>query len=309
MKRFLTLVVTALALACAAVGVVPARSANATALIARRVLVISVDGLRSDALLRANAPVMRGLMDRGAFTMWAQTTAVAVTLPSHTSMLTGVTPEKHGIVWNNDLPLGIHKYSKRPTLFELARKAGFTTAMVAGKSKFSALAKPVTLDWSYVPPKAVGSDEIVTDTTVRLIERHQPQVLFVHLPTVDTAGHDHGWGSKEQLAAIADADRCIGRILGALRRRRLLDSTLIIVSSDHGGAGKKHGRDDPRSRIIPWIAAGPGVRRNVDLTLYADLNVRTEDTFATTCALLGIVVPGPIDGRPVSQILETRRAP
>ncbi len=54
--------------------------------------------------LRAEMPNLRGLMKRGAFTFWAETTDVAVTLPSHTSMLTGVTPEKHGIHWNSEDP-------------------------------------------------------------------------------------------------------------------------------------------------------------------------------------------------------------
>jgi arylsulfatase A-like enzyme len=83
----------------------------------------------------------------------------------------------------------------------------------------------------------------------------------------------------------------------------LLDSTVVLVTSDHGGAGRTHGPDDPRSREIPWIIAGPGIRGNLDLTTDADLDIRTEDTFATLCYLLGIDVPQPIDGRPVTQIL------
>jgi predicted AlkP superfamily pyrophosphatase or phosphodiesterase len=46
-----------------------------------RVLLVSIDGLRPDALLRADAPVIRGLMKRGSYTFWAQTTDMAVTLP------------------------------------------------------------------------------------------------------------------------------------------------------------------------------------------------------------------------------------
>jgi len=269
----------------------------------RRVLLVSIDGLRPDVLLRARAPVLRSLMARGCFTMWAQTTALAVTLPSHASMLTGVSPEKHRILWNTDVPPARLVYPARPTLFELASRAGFTTAMVAGKSKFSALAKPGTLRWSFVPETGVISDEAVTDTATRFIALHAPQVLFVHLPAVDTAGHEHGWGSEGQLLAVERADRCVGRLLEALRERRLVDSTLVIVSADHGGAGRSHGPGDPRSRFIPWIVTGPGVRKNVDLALYADLSVRTEDTFATICALLGILPDGPVDGHPVYEIL------
>lgn len=273
-----------------------------------RAMIVSIDGLRPDCLLRADAPNLRGLMNRGSFTMWAWTTDMATTLPSHVSMLTGVPPSKHGITWNSDRPLRARVDPSRPTLFELAHAAGYTTAMIAGKSKFHGLEKPGTLDWSFVPLLPATSDDVVTDRAVRMIEEHEPQVLFVHLPNVDTAGHDRGWGSDPQLAAIATADRCVGRLLAALEARRLLDSTFVLVSADHGGAGTSHGAGDWRSRFIPWIAAGPGVRRNQDLTTIADLEVRTEDTFATACDLLGLPIPEGTDGRPVVEILEAKVA-
>jgi predicted AlkP superfamily pyrophosphatase or phosphodiesterase len=268
-----------------------------------RILLVSVDGLRPDVLLRARAPVLRGLMDHGCFTMWAQTTPMAVTLPSHVSMLTGVPPEKHQITWNSDRRPVSPTYPVRPTLFQLASQAGFSTAVVAGKSKFSALAAPGALRWSYIPVGRGASDEAVTDSAAGIVALHAPQVLFVHLPGVDAAGHHYGWGSEEQLQAVEVADRCVGRLLEALRERHLADSTVVFVSADHGGAGESHGPDDPRSRSIPWIVSGPGIRRNVDLTLSADLNIRTEDTFATICWLLGILPAEPVDGHPVREIL------
>jgi arylsulfatase A-like enzyme len=65
-----------------------------------------------------------------------------------------------------------------------------------------------------------------------------------------------------------------------------------------------HGPNDPRSRHIPWIVVGPGVRANYDLTRAADLHVNTEDTFATACYVLGIPLPADIDGKPVLAIFE-----
>jgi len=269
-----------------------------------RVLVVSVDGLRPDALLRANAPVLRALMARGSFTMYAATTDVAVTLPSHVSMLTGVVPEKHGITWNGDFPKGIPVYPSRPTLFDLAHQAGLTTAMAAGKSKFATLARPGSLDRWYAPRQGSVPDEAVADTAVRWIAAHRPQVLFVHLPEGDRVGHAQGWGSPEHLRTIESADRQLGRVLQALAMTGLLDSTAVIVSCDHGGAGRNHGAGDVRSRLIPWIAAGPGLRRDFDLTLVPERNVRTEDTFATACALLGLPLPPDLDGRPVVEAYE-----
>ena len=253
-------------------------------------------------MLRAKAPVIRALLARGSFTAYARTTDVAVTLPSHVSMLTGVPPEKHGIVWNNDRPVDHALYPAWPTLFELARQAGYTTAMVAGKSKFHALERPRTLSWSFVPDRTVVEDETVADTAALWIGRYRPQVLFVHLPGVDSAGHQFGWGSPEQVAAVEAADACIGRVIDALRDQGELDSTLVIVTSDHGGAGRSHGADDPRSRYIPWIAAGPGVCGGIDLTIHADLSIDTEDTFATAAYVLGIAPPRPVDGHAVAEI-------
>jgi arylsulfatase A-like enzyme len=224
-------------------------------------------------------------------------------------MLTGVTPAKHGVEWNRDLPLSQRVYPARPTLFELAKRAGYTTAMAAGKSKFSALAVPGTLNWSFVPPIAAIPDSIVTLVVLRWIAAHPPDVLFVHLPGVDLAGHDQGWGSPRQLAAVENADRCVGRILDALRARHLLESTVVLVTADHGGAGTSHGPDDPRSRHIPWILAGPGVRPDYDLTRDAGLVIRTEDSFATLCAVLEIAIPDGTDGRVVAQALEPMLAP
>src|SRR5215204_6137965 len=71
----------------------------------KHALIISVDGLRPDLLLRAKAPRMQGMLDRGSYSLWARTTPGSITLPSHVSMLTGVPPEWHGIMWNGELPL------------------------------------------------------------------------------------------------------------------------------------------------------------------------------------------------------------
>jgi predicted AlkP superfamily pyrophosphatase or phosphodiesterase len=270
----------------------------------RKIVIISVDGLRPDLALRANTPNIHALMNAGSFTLWARTTAESVTLPSHTSMLTGVTPVKHEIQWNYDLPLIHPVYPAYPTIFELAHQAGYTTAMAAGKPKFINLAKPRTLDWIFIPSSQTAEDLEVAAQAVEMILAHQPDLLFVHLPSVDATGHMYGWASDEQMDAIAEADESIGLILWALDQRNLRDSSFILVTADHGGAGLSHGPDDPRSRNIPWIAVGPGIRRNVDLTSYPNLVINTEDTFSTAAYLLGIPILKNVDGKPVMEIID-----
>ena len=160
--------------------------------------------------------------------------------------------------------------------------------------------------WAYLPPDEPVDDALVAARGVEILRQHKPNVLLVHLPGVDTAGHEKGWGSPEQLAAVARADAALGVVLDAVRDAGLEPATLVIATADHGGAGRDHWGDDPRSRIIPWVARGPGVRRNHDLTRYIPLLVRTEDTFATACGALGIPIPADSDGRFVGEILQRR---
>jgi len=292
------------------------------------VLVIGIDGLRPDRLLLADAPVLHGLMKTGTYTMWARTTPLAVTLPSFTSMMTGVNPRKHGIDWDREMPFIAPLYSKVPTIFELASNVGYVTAMVSGKSKFSALAKPGTITHLFLPkvdpavtiaswskpaksPEELAfsaqehvADPVVVDEAVKFIESFKPNFLFIHLPQVDTVGHAKGWGSPEQLEQIGKTDVLVGQVLAALDHAGVRESTVVIISADHGGQGLTHGPDDPRSRYIPWIVSGPTVRKGFDLTQIAALDVRTEDTCATACWLLGLALPANFDGTPLRQAFE-----
>jgi arylsulfatase A-like enzyme len=277
----------------------------------QHVVLISIDGLRPDLALRANMPTLRGMLRDGAYTFWAKTTAVSVTLPSHTSMVTGVRPDKHGITWNSDLPFSEPVYPKRPTVMEMATAAGYVTAMVAGKSKFATLNRPGTITHVFVPAEANSSVDYqaVATHAAEFIANYKPDLLFIHFPDVDATGHSKGWGSDAQIATIEKVDGALARVFAALDSAGLRTSTLVILSADHGGAGLTHGADDARSRHIPWIAVGPGVKRGYDLTQLADLEIRTEDSAATICYLLGLPQQPYFDGKPVLAAFETETAP
>ena len=104
------------------------------------------------------------------------------------------------------------------------------------------------------------------------------------------------------MTAIAQADEAVGLVLDALTDLKLTESTLIILTADHGGAEKGHDTNDPRSHFIPWIASGPGVHHDYDLTRSSRQTIRTEDTFATACAFLGIRPGDEVLGKPVFEI-------
>lgn len=268
----------------------------------KHVVIISMDGMRSDVLLRAKCPSVRALTERGSFTFWAESTDVAITLPTHVSMFTGLPPAKHRITWNDDRDVEPAMLAA-PTLFDLTKKAGYSNAMVVGKSKLSILAKPGMVDWLSVPEKKVKPDALtVSARGIEILRQHRPGVLFLHYPDPDSIGHSAGWGSPAQVEVADKADQAIGNIVAALRELKLAEKTLLIVTADHGGSGKSHGAKVAFSHYIPWIAVGPGVRENYDLTLESGLTVHVVDVFATTLSFLGVTAPADVEGKPVGAI-------
>jgi arylsulfatase A-like enzyme len=250
--------------------------------------------------LRASTPRLRGLCSSGCYSFWAETVPEAYTLPPHVSMLTGCPVAKHGVSWNHYIE---ESYPNVPTLFEVAKGAGYSTALVAGKMKFIALTRPGTLDWHYLPPDEPVRDDEIAAQAEHILREHQPTLLVVHFPDVDNIGHESGWGSAEQMEAIQRADKAVGLLLNVVSQLGLADSTLIIITSDHGGAGKGHDENDPRSHFIPWIASGPGLRQDFDLTRVLERPVQIQDTFATICALLSIPPGEANEGRPILEIV------
>src|ERR1700743_1967001 len=161
--------------------------------LAHHVMVISIDGCRPDALLRSDAPNVRELMKRGSFTFWARTTDIAITLPSHTSMMTGVPPEVHGILVNEEKPGQPIPYPAVPTLFEVAKARGYSTALFSTKRKFDTLARPGSVDWSFIARESTSPDDLgIASKAADAIRQHQPGVTMVHLGNCDIVGHSIG---------------------------------------------------------------------------------------------------------------------
>lgn len=254
----------------------------------RRVLILSVDGLRPDIISLAPMPNLMNLMQISAYTLSAQTIRPSVTLPSHASMLGGYCPSVHGVDWNDYIPaLG---YAIGTDLFDIAHAAGLQTVMVVGKEKLRQVTEPQSVDsFVYVNNReSVIVDELLADF---------PQdfgVLFIHFPLVDGMGHLYGWLSSEQLSVAFRADEALGRLLAELDTRNLRSETLIIITADHGGHNHTHGSSMPEDMTIPWIASGPGIQPKQLTTA-----VHTMDTAATAAFALGLDAPADWNGVPV----------
>lgn len=260
------------------------------------VIIISLDGLRPDLLLQAETTNLKAVWQGGAFSWSAQTVFPSVTLPSHSSMLSGVTIAKHGMTWNTWEPS--QGFISVLTVFSIAHQAGLSTAAVVGKTKLQHLASPDVVDYFSIP----GSEaEPIGQAAAKYFLTCRPAVMFVHFPDLDSAGHTYGWMSPEQFDAIRRVDQALTPLLSGLGTTHLLSQTLIIVSADHGGHDRTHGTDLPADMTIPWIAFGARVKQNYRI----QTEIKTYDTAATTLFVLGLPIPESWDGRPITEAFMT----
>ncbi|GAB4455803.1 MAG: alkaline phosphatase [Anaerolineae bacterium] len=247
-------------------------------------------------------PNLNRLRQNGASSLTAQTVEMpAATLIAHASMLSGMTPDLHGIYWNEHAPdLG---KVRGPTVFSVAHDAGKRTAMIVGKVKLDHINLPNSVDYWYVG----DSDLDVKNHAVNMIqtEPELPNVFFIHFPDVDWQGHKTGWESDEQNAVISRTDGYVDDIVQALNAKGYLETTLIIVTSDHGGHEMSHYSDSPEDRTIPWLAIGPGVPRGVPL----ERPINIQDTAPTVLSALNLTPPPPWNGQVITEIFNGRASP
>jgi predicted AlkP superfamily pyrophosphatase or phosphodiesterase len=240
-----------------------------------RVVLISIDGLMpssyTDPALAAQTPHLRALAARGIWADGVVGVLPTVTYPSHTTLITGVDPARHGIYDNQILdPEGRSNGAwywyanaiKVPTLPMAARARGLRAAAVTW---------PVTIgmDLDVNAPEYIGSrheeslgmlrvlsqppglldaaanlrgkpfgwpqtDRDRTDLASYIIRSHDPHVLLVHLIGLDSAQHNAGPGSPEALRAMREIDGYVGEIIDSVRAAGRADATTVAVVSDHG---------------------------------------------------------------------------
>lgn len=268
-----------------------------TASITRNVILVSIDGLRPDAIKKFEAATLLRLMREGSYSLTARTIMPSSTLPSHTSMLSGEPPEQHHVTWNNVVTAekDLVDFS---TVFSVARAHGYRTAAFFSKAKFSPLQLPGSLDYSQAPGGWWGkwaSTRTVGDIKTYL-KTEKPNLLFVHLPDPDTAGHSSGWMSAAYGRAVHATDKALDDLLDAADEAYGEDNYSVVVTADHGGHGYGHGTSDPLDVTIPWIAWGRGVDSG---EMEEAVTINTFDTAPTVLWMLGVAKPEAWDGVPV----------
>lgn len=241
-------------------------------------VVISIDGLKPDYVLEADRyglkiPNLRRLQKEGTFATGVRGVLPTVTYPSHTTLVTGVSPAKHGIIANQPFdPFrrnheGWYWYAediKVPTLWDIATKAGMVTSSVnwpvtvganiqynivqywrAGTSEdqklIRALSTPGLLSEAerHLGLYPDGEDDTVRGDQRRaafniyLLEKKRPDLHFCYFTGLDSTQHRNGPNTSPTYAALETIDGLIGQVWAAAEHT-YTGQVILCVVSDHG---------------------------------------------------------------------------
>ena len=275
----------------------------------QNVLLITIDTLRADALSSYGGPAQTPTLDRlaaeGARFTFAHAHAV-VTLPSHTSILSGLLPYEHGMRDNS----GFRVRAGTPTLATRLKARGFSTGAFVGGF-------PLTKRFGLTPgfdvyddqmPETRGAVEIsmperpAVDVVSRAVswigQQQAPFFGWVHLfdphspyhPPQDLAST---YASQPYYGEVAAVDRALTPLID--RVRSLSRPTLVIVTADHGESLGDHGElthgmfaYEPTLRVPLIVASVFGQDDEPAGGIVVDTPVRHVDIVPTILDALGI---------------------
>jgi len=241
---------------------------------ANRVVIISLDGFAGWALDDPYLPVptLRRLAAAGAVAKGMRPVNPSVTWPNHTSLVTGVTPARHGVLFNGSLIrqpgvapriepwLDKTEMVRGETLYDIAHARGMTTAQVDWVAIYNA--PTITWEFRERPPAGGGGaiaaemvkaglvsqeevdtfatrnilfkDLVWTRAAVHILREHRPNLLLFHLLALDSTQHRYGPRTPAAMTSMALLDTQVGAVVRTLEETGLAASTTIFVVSDHG---------------------------------------------------------------------------
>jgi predicted AlkP superfamily pyrophosphatase or phosphodiesterase len=220
----------------------------ASSAVAQRVLLISLDGFRWDYVDRAPAVRLRRLAARGVRADRLIPAFSSKTFPNHYTLVTGLTPEEHGIVANvmRDPELGLFRTSdvqaqRDPrwwggepiwvTAEKQGRRAG-SFFWPGSETRIDGVGPTWYKRYQHDLPHRDRIDGVLE--WLALPPDSAPAVITLYFSDTDDAGHRFGPEATETDSAIARVDRAIGALADGIARLGLTDVVNIIVVADHG---------------------------------------------------------------------------
>lgn len=269
---------------------------NAGEPLAKRVIVVVIDGCRLDRFHEAEKPYLESVMAGGTVFDKVETTYPARTVVCFSSMFTGASPESHGIKSNLVLKFGL----KVESIFDVLRRNGKTGRLVGIAHLIDSFGDDVASVTSVAHNDKI--DQNLISQAKAELEKHDPELLILQLLAVDQNGHVRGTYYPEYVERIEITDTLIAEFMGWCEERGYLDHAAVILMADHGqgiGIGA-HGHLSEGERFVPFAMWGAGVANAGNIKSPKSIL----DVAPTISYLLGVEPPAGSTGRVLKEGLE-----
>lgn len=215
------------------------------------VVLISIDGFRSDYIDHYKPKYLRKLARSGVRAKWMTPSFPTKTFPNHYTIATGLYPENHGIVANNmyDPEFGsVFTLRKREEvqngrwwggepIWVTAEKQGQKAAAFffpGTETKIAGFEPSIWNTYDGSIPNSVRVNTLLSWFDLPTGQR--PTMMTLYFSDVDDAGHRYSPSSKEARNAVKSVDQSIKQLLTGLKKRGIRDNVNLIIVSDHGMA-------------------------------------------------------------------------
>lgn len=255
--------------------------------VSEKVVVLNIDGCRLDRFYEAKLPFLTSLQKESSyFPQGIQTVYRALTNPAFASILTGASPEIHGIRSNN-----LGQTIKVEALPDLIKTKLYGSMHIKHLSRPYWNTKIVSL-----PTHSIyKSDEIMFGWLKEDLQKQDNTRLFVaDISETDFLAHAYGSESAQYLDSLKRTDRRIEEFFLWLKEKNILDDTIVIICSDHGIVRIDHSYLlFDAEKYVPFIITGKGIKKDNSLEYEASIM----DIAPTISYLLGIRYPDRCKGR------------
>ena len=274
----------------------PAEPEEAEGFVYERVVLLGVDGA-GNFFNKTDTPNLDRIFENGAVSHDVLTSDPTISAECWGSMLHGVTPQCHRLSNSLVSSTPYDPESEFPSVFRIIREND-PDAVLASFCNWNPINVGIIEDNLGVHKDSAG-DAALTKKICDYVAENDPTFLFVQFDEVDGAGHGSGYGSAAHLKQISITDGYIGKIYEAYEERGFLDTTLFIVTADHGGTpGGSHGGLSDAEKYVMFAASGKTVEKGT----IGDMEIR--DSASIVLHALGYEQPDTWTGRVPSGLFE-----
>ena len=247
----------------------------------RHVVIVGLDGMGSFCK-NASTPRMDAIFENGAKTTQALSMFPTISAQNWGAMLLGAAPEVHGLT-NGGISQELYTNRDLPSIFTTVRQA-YPDSVLCSVSNWAPINYGIIEHDIDVEMQTAKNGEETTDKVVACVKERKPDLLFVQIDDPDEAGHHHGYGTEGHLESISRVDAMVGRIHDAYRDAGILDSTLFLVITDHGGFKRGHGGFTDGEKFIFFALSGKtDCRTDAFFAMTRDVNAIVRYAFGIDC--------------------------